>query len=1125
MRHRSLAAGLTSVLLALVIFALTGVPRLNAQAADGNLVGTVTDQTSAAVPNATVEITNTATGVKSTTTSGGDGQYRFNNVPVGGYDIKITHAGFTSTILRNNAISLNATVTANATLAVGDVATIVDVTETSTLIDTTTAQVGATFEAREAIDTPSSSLPLGVLNLSLLGAGVANPGGIGLGDGPSVGGQRPRNNSFSIDGVNNDRRDVTGHNVNVPNEAVSEFSMLQNQFSAEFGNATGGVFNTVVKSGTNKIHGAAFEYLQNRTLNAQDNLNVIGGLTYKPRYDQNTFGGAIGGPIKKDKLFYYGLYQYNPTGQAPGSPNGAIFAPTAAGYATLASIPGVSATNLGVLKQYLAPAASSSTTTPVCPGLAAASCSSTTAGVFNIPIGVVPIVAPSYLNITTYLVSIDYNVGEKDQLRGRFINEAHTGFDPTTLPYLPAFFQSRTTTSKALSFSEFHNVSPTLLNEFRFGYNRYNDDIPSGNYQFPGTDVFPNIQINNDLNVQLGPYSTSPQTAVLNMYQLLDNVSWTKGSHTLKFGVEGRKFITSTLAIQRSRGDYEYNTLSQYILDYNPDFIAERNLGAGIYNGNALNQALFINDSYRMRSNLTVNIGLRWEHQGVPYTDGQQALNAIATAPGLITFRAPTSELTAFSPKFGLAYSPGTSGKTSFRAGFGQAYDKIFENLSTNSRAPEISNTVDSSLGGNTPGYLAHGGIAPTASGGPSCNSVATCRAITSAYIFDQNLPYALSWNAGVQHVFKNDYTLDVRYVGTKGVHLFTQTQLNKIAVVTPTQFIPTYLSAPSAATLAASTLALGTLQAQSKVAPDYAAAGFNANITTFPNRGNSRYNGLAVEFKRRFARNLLFEGAYTWSHNIDDSTADLFSTLLSPRRPQDFRNLAADKSASFLDRRNRFTFNGVYDTPWYSKSDNKLLRYTLGGWILSGTYTYESPQYATVQSGVDSNLNGDSAPDRAIVNPSGAFNVGSNVTGLGPTGAPVTSSTSCTVGGKAYTGANCTVAYVAKNPNAEYIVAGLGALATGGRQTMALRPINNWDVQFKKAFNIREAMKFEIAAQFFNMFNHPQYVSGYINNIQFHNSNTTRNNLIPSNSIFGQPDQVYSSNPRNVYLTARFQF
>jgi hypothetical protein len=233
---------------------------------------------------------------------------------------------------------------------------------------------------------------------------------------------------------------------------------------------------------------------------------------------------------------------------------------------------------------------------------------------------------------------------------------------------------------------------------------------------------------------------------------------------------------------------------------------------------------------------------------------------------------------------------------------------------------------------------------------------------------------------------------------------------------------------------------------------------------------------------------------------------------------------MSAEKAASFLDRRHRLTYTWLYELPGYSKSDNKFLRYTLGGYLLSGTYTYESPQYATVQSGIDSNLNGDSAGDRAIVNPQGQANVGSGVIALARNGSTVNSNTSCTVGGAPASGASCTVAYLAVNPNARYIIAGAGALANGGRNTMALRPINNWDIQLKKEF-VRENMKFQIAAQAFNLFNHPQYVSGYINNVQFHNSNTTNLNLIPNSSVFGQPDQVFSSNPRNMQLTARFEF
>ncbi|MCU1338002.1 MAG: Cna domain protein [Bryobacterales bacterium] len=1091
---------LTSVTMT-TILTLAGIGKLQAQATDAQLVGTVFDPTGAAVPNATVELTNKATNVKSTTTTNGAGEYRFDNIPAGTYDLKTTSPGFNTSTQRGLQVALGKASTSNVTLAVGDVSTTIEVAETATLIDTTTAQVGTTFGAREAIDSPASALPMGTMNLALLGAGVSNPGGIGLGDGPSVGGQRPRNNSFTVEGVDNNRRDVTGHNVQVPSEAVSEFTVLQNQYSAEFGAGTGGQFITSIRGGSNSFHGSAFEYLQNRNFNAVDQSSARQGFLSNQRYDQNTFGGSIGGPIKRDKLFFYGLWQYNPTGTASSPSSNPVYSPTAAGYATLSGMPGISQTNLGVLKQYLAPAPTADQPAIKVNGT-------------NIPIGTLPITAPSYLNIQTYLVSMDYNPSSKDQIRGRFVNEIHTGFDPSTLAPLPSFFVGRDTTSKLLSFSEIHNFSPTLLNEFRFGYSRYNDNLGDGGFTFPGLDSFPNLVIDDLNSTQLGPYSTSPQFTVINSYQLIDNLSWTAGRHTMKFGWEGRKYIDGTLFTQRLRGDYEYDTLENYLQDISPAF-AERNVGGALYTGNAINQALFGTDQFRLRQNLTINVGLRWDYQGIPADDKQQALNAISSIPGVIDFREPKAQKTAFSPHLGIAYSPGKSGNTSIRAGFGLTYDKIFENQGTLSRPPQVSSTVDVDPG--KPNFLKNGGIPATASGAAACTTVTTCRAITSAYIPDQMLPYALTWNFGVQHVFAKDYTLEVRYLGTRGVHLFVQQRLNRVAKVTPDVFLPTYLTAPSTATLAALPVTLADINARSSFSPLY--PGFTSNLFALENWGNSSYNGLAVEFTRRFTRNLLFKAAYTWSHNIDDSTADLFSTYLSPRRPQDFQNWRNEKSNSFLDRRHRFTYNWVYDLPWYSKSDNKMLRYALGGYILSGTYTFESPQYATVQSNIDSNLNGDNAGDRVLVNPGGTSGVGSGVVGLTRTGARITAGSSV----NSTTGP--IVAYLALNPNAQYIVAGLGALANGGRQTLPLGRINNWDAQIKKAFRFGEVAKLEIAAQFFNVLNHPQYTAGYTNIIQFHNSNTTRDNLIPNNPAFNRPDLEYNSNSRTTQLTARIQF
>lgn len=198
-------------------------------------------------------------------------------------------------------------------------------------------------------------------NFALLSAGVASSGGVGLVEGPSVGGQRPRQNSFMIEGVDNNRKDVTGANLRVPNEAVGEFSMLQNQFTAEFGHSTGGQFSTTIKSGTNSVHGSLYEYLENRKLNAVDEAAARQGNRTNPRYDQSRLGGTVGGPIKKNKLFYFGLFEYNPYGEAT-QPTAAALTPTAQGYEILGRIQGLSQTNLNILRQY-APAAPAPTDT------------------------------------------------------------------------------------------------------------------------------------------------------------------------------------------------------------------------------------------------------------------------------------------------------------------------------------------------------------------------------------------------------------------------------------------------------------------------------------------------------------------------------------------------------------------------------------------------------------------------------------------------------------------------------------------------------------------------------------------------------------------------------------------
>ena len=305
----------TVVALVVVVLLSAFIPAAFSQATDSNLVGAVVDPTGAAVQNAGIEIQNVATGVKSVTKSGNDGHYRFNNVPIGSYNVTVTATGFATASVKGVVLDLNKTATANVTLQVGTVSTALEVSEAGVSIDTTTAQVGSSFESRQIVNLPiieNAQGFFGALNMALLNSGVASNGGVGQGTGPSVGGQRPMNNNFMIEGVDNNNKSITGPLVYVPTEATAEFTLLQNQFSAEFGHSTGGQFNTVIKSGTNQIHGSAYEYFQNRNLNAVDAQSANSGFRSNPRFDQNKVGVAIGGPIKKDKLFYFGNFEYSP---------------------------------------------------------------------------------------------------------------------------------------------------------------------------------------------------------------------------------------------------------------------------------------------------------------------------------------------------------------------------------------------------------------------------------------------------------------------------------------------------------------------------------------------------------------------------------------------------------------------------------------------------------------------------------------------------------------------------------------------------------------------------------------------------------------------------------------------
>ena len=352
---------------------------------------------------------------------------------------------------------------------------------------------------------------------------------------------------------------------------------------------------------------------------------------------------------------------------------------------------------MGILEKYAPATGATFKTTPV-------------NGV-QIPYGVYTIVAPSFSNTYNWLISSDYNISSRDQLRGRYISNTTASLD--TSASLPVFFYPRPTTAKLGSISEFHNFSPTVNNEIRVAFNRYNDDIQVPNFSYPGLDVFPNVVIRNDLNLNIGPDPNGPQATVQTTYQIVDNVSWTKGKHDLKFGFDGRDLIAASTFIQRNRGDYEWTTLQGFLSDTIPDYIAQRNIGSKPYSGNDTAYYFFANDNFRLTAISPSILGVRYEFNGVAQSMREFELNSLAERSGRVDVWRPVAEKNNWAPRLGLAYSPGNNGKTSIRGGFGMAYDQIFDNVGTNARPPQATSTVDVT-GNPGAGFLANGGILPS---------------------------------------------------------------------------------------------------------------------------------------------------------------------------------------------------------------------------------------------------------------------------------------------------------------------------------------------------------------------------------------------------------------------------
>jgi hypothetical protein len=1055
------------------------------QVTGGAVTGSVVDSNAAIIPNATVKLTDKQRGQVFSATTTSAGSYLFPNVPVGEYSVTIEASGF-ATFKRDMVVSLNQTATVDAALQASGGTNVVDVLAANeAIVQTDTSQIGKSFDTRKAQDLPINGNPnnLAVLSASVIPAanGTAN-------NNPVIGGVRNRGNSFNVDGVDNNDASVTGPATGPIQDAVSEFTLLQNNYNAEFGAGAGGQFNTITKSGTNFYRGNLFNYIGSQHLNASTTDESTQG--FKNFFKETRYGGTFGGPLPfpnfgeggpmflsgKNKLFFFGAFERFYQEEAASA--GSYVAPTLAGLNQLAAIPGVS--------QYVIDLFRKNVTLAATPDAALTATFGSVLGRTGIPFGEVILPIPAFQEQNSYQFNVDHLPNEKNQFRYRYSRSRFLAEQAGNGGL--SFNNNQVYNTDLFSINYIRTFNSNIINDFRVSYLRTLQDLPLKDQSLSN---FPNIEVLS-LNLAIGPGGNLPQSGYDNNYQMYNSLTVVSGQHTLKFGGDYRRYIGGGYFLPRERGDYRYTTFDLLLQDLAPDDRNIRGVGSGSFVGNNHRIFAFAQDDWKVRPNLTLNLGVRYEFQGLFRDAALQATAANASIPGVIEFGVPKTDRNNFAPRLGFAWSPtwdnflgrvlfGEQGESSIRGNFARSYFANFSNLVSISLPPTLQGELQ--FTGSATSFLQSGG-AQNLPFVPNLTP-AFLRANAGSFIVDQIVPYADSVTFSYQRQLGANSGIELRYLRTMGRQMPVQVQLNARQTPNAAFVIPTFLAAPTAAQLASlptiSTIVANnpTINAATLVGPR-ALPEFTGVLTGFPAIGESNYDGFSASFNRRLARNFGITAAYTLSETRDNSTNELNTSALNPRRPQAAGNNFSSQGLNIdnewgpspLDVRHRFVSSFSIDLPFFNNSSSGALRAILGGFQLNGIFQAQTGQAITVLAGRDANRNGDGAGDRALFNPAGNPNTSSAVQAVALVNGVVTN---------VAMGDVRTVAYVAVNPVAGYISTGLFAkelanfgAGTAGRNSLRTRGFNQTDLVVLKNIRFGTDGRFnvQIGAEIFDLFN-----------------------------------------------------